>query len=47
MLGEGSTQGLGDMTLTPESIYSINFTLQNKRFILSLHHNGEKQLLIC
>ena len=40
ILGEGPTQGLDDTTLTAEAIYSINFTQPRKRFILSLHYNG-------
>ena len=40
-LAEGPTQGLDDTTLTAEAIYLINFThLPNKRFVLSLHCNG-------
>ena len=37
---EVSTQGLDDTTLTAEVKYPINFTHQNKRFVLSLHYNG-------
>ena len=39
-LGEGITQGLDDITLTSEKIYSINFTDNNKKLCLSLHYNG-------
>ena len=31
ILGEGPTQGLGDITLTAEVIYPISFTQSNKR----------------
>ena len=34
ILGEGSTQGLDDTTLTAEGKYPIRFTEQNKRFVL-------------
>ena len=37
---EVSTQGLDDTTLTAEVKYPINFTHENKRFVLSLHYNG-------
>ena len=40
ILGEGSTQGLEDSTLTGEGKYAINFTWSGKRFVLSLHYNG-------
>ena len=45
-LGEGPTQELDDTTLTAGAVYPINFTQPNKRFVLSLHHNGSK-FLIC
>ena len=37
IFGKGSTQGLGDTTLTAEVVYPINFTQPNKKFLLSLH----------
>ena len=40
ILGEGTTQGLNDTTLTAEAKYPINFTQSGKRFVLSLHYNG-------
>ena len=40
ILGEGSTQGLDDITLTADAIYPINFTQPNRRFVLGLHYNG-------
>ena len=40
ILGERPTEGLDDTTLTAETIYPINFTQPNKRFVLSLHYNG-------
>ena len=45
ILGERTTQGLDDTTLTAEAIYSINFTEPNKRFVLSLHYNGSNGFL--
>ena len=45
ILGEGPTQGLDDTTLTAAAIYPINFTQSNKRFVLSLHHNGSNNFL--
>ena len=45
ILGEGPTQGLDDTTLTAERKYSINFTKHNKKFCLSLHHDGANSYL--
>ena len=39
VLGIGPTQGL-EHTLTAEKMYSINFTVTNTKFCLSLHYNG-------
>ena len=39
ILGEGSTQGLDDTTLTAEAIYPISFTQSGRRFVLNLHYN--------
>ena len=36
ILGEGSTQGLDDTTLTAEAKYPINSTQTRKIFVLSL-----------
>ena len=47
ILGEGPTQGLDVITLTSEPKYPINFTQLRKGFVLSLHFNGNKQLLTC
>ena len=44
ILGVGPTQGL-EHTLTPENIYSNNFTVTNKKFSLSLHYNGGNSYL--
>ena len=44
VLGKESTQGL-EHTLTVEKMYSINFTVTNKKFCLSLHYNGANSYL--
>ena len=46
ILGEGTTQGLNDTTLTAGSKDPINFTKSEKRFILSLHYNGSNSFLL-
>ena len=48
VLGKGPTQVL-EHTLTAEKMYSINFTVTNKKFCLSLHFNGANSYLfvIC
>ena len=45
ILGEGTTQGLDDTTLTAEAKYPINFTQSGKRFVLSLNYNGSNSFL--
>ena len=44
VLGKGPTQGL-EHTLTAEKMYSINFTVTNKKCCLSLHYNGANSYL--
>ena len=39
IMGDGFVQGINDMTLYAEKIYSQNFTQPNKTFVLSLHYN--------
>ena len=39
VLGVGPIQGL-EHTLTAEKMYSMNFTVTNTKFCLSLHYNG-------
>ena len=46
VLGRGPTQGL-EHTLTPEKMYSINFTVTKKKFCLSLHYNGGNTYLFA
>ena len=38
-------QGINDTTLYAEKIYSQNFTAANKKFVLSLHENGDDSYL--
>ena len=45
VLGEGSTQGLDNATITAEAKYLINFAESGKRFVLSLHYNGSHSFL--
>ena len=44
ILGVGPTQGL-QHTLTAEKVYSINFTVTNIKFCLSLHYNEANSYL--
>ena len=44
VLEKGPTQGL-EHTLTAEKMYSIKFTVTNKKFCLSLHYNGVNSYL--
>ena len=39
IMGDGFVQGINDMTLYAEKIYSQIFTQPNKKFVLSLHYN--------
>ena len=45
IIGDGFVQGINDTTLYAEKIYSQNFTAVNKRFLLSLHYNGDNSYL--
>ena len=45
LLGIGPTQGL-EHALTAEKMYSIKFTLAQKKFCLSLHYNGANSYLL-
>ena len=38
-------QDINDTTLYAEKIYSQNFTAANKKFVLSLHYNGDDSYL--
>ena len=46
ILGIGPRQGLGEYSLTAEKMYSINFTVTNVQFCLSLHYNGANSYLL-
>ena len=41
IMGDLFVQGINDTTLHAEKIYSQNFTAVNKKFVLSLHYNGD------
>ena len=45
VLGEDFIQGINDKTIYAEKTYSINFTENNKKFVLSLHDNGDNSYL--
>ena len=45
ILEKGPTQGVGNSSLTAEKLYSINFAEFNKKFVLSLHYNGDNSYL--
>ena len=45
VLGKGTTQGL-EHTLTAGKMYSINFTVTEKKLCLSLHYNGASSYLL-
>ena len=45
VMGDLLVQGINDTTLYAEKIYSQNFTQPSKKFILSLHYNGDDSYL--
>ena len=45
-MGDLFVQGINDTTFYAEQVYSQNFTQPNKKFVLSLHYNGNKSYLI-
>ena len=45
VMGDLFVQGINDTTLYAEKIYSLNFTAANKKFVLSLHYNGDDSYL--
>ena len=47
ILGKGPTQGSDDTTLTAEAAYPFTFTQPNKKFVLSLHYNGNNSFLFA
>ena len=45
VLGKDFVQGLHDITIYAEKLYSINFTKNNKKFCLGLYYNGANNYL--
>ena len=45
VIGDGIVQGINDTTLYAEKTYSQNFTQPSKKFVLSLHYNGDDSYL--
>ena len=45
VLGKGFVQGINGTTIYVEKLCSINFTNNNKMFILSLHYDGANSYL--
>ena len=45
VMGDGLTQGINDTTLHVEKNYWRNFTDPGKKFVLSLHYNGDDSYL--
>ena len=45
VMGNLFVQGINDMTLYAEKVYSQNFTQTSKKFVLSLHYNGDDSYL--
>ena len=45
VMGDLFVQDINDTTLYAEKIYSQNFTAANKKFVLSLHYNGDDSYL--
>ena len=45
LMGDGLTQGIHDTTIYVEKDYYRNFTDPGKKFVLSLHYNGDNSYL--
>ena len=45
IFGEGPWEGLDDITITAEAKYPIKLSQSGKRFVVSLHYNGNNSLL--
>ena len=45
VMGDLFVQGINDTTLYAEKVYSQNFTQRSKKFVLSLHDNGDYSYL--
>ena len=47
VMGKEFVQGIDDTTLYVDKIYSQNFTQPSKKFVLSLHYNGDDSYLFA
>ena len=45
VLGKDFVQGINNTAINAEKIYKTNFTEQSKKFVLSLHCNGDNSYL--
>ena len=45
ILGKAFTQQINNTTIYAEKMYSPNFSVENKIFVLSLHYNGDNSYL--
>ena len=45
VMGDFIVQGINDTTLYAEKIYAQNFSVVEKKFVLSLHYNGDNSYL--
>ena len=45
VMGNFIVQGINDTTLYAEKLYTQNFTAPDKKFVLSLHYNGDNSYL--
>ena len=45
VLGKGFIQGINGTTIYAKKLYLTNFTVDNNRFCLSLHYNGDNSYL--
>ena len=47
VMGKEFVQGINDTTLYADKVYSQNFTQPSKKFVLSLHYNGDNSYLFA
>ena len=45
VVGDAFVQGINDTTLCADKVYCQNFTQSSKKFVLSLHYNGDDSYL--
>ena len=45
VLGKDFIQGINGTTIYAEGMYTPNFTVSGKKFVLSLHYNGNNSYL--